>query len=140
MNLRIKQMESEASFILGRRMVFTEAPEQIAQPVFIGNDEYVNGIKDVVSEVTQIKVSNFMQKSRKLPYPETRFLCIYLIKEFQTHTPAMSLKEIGMHFGGMDHSSIIHAIKIAQNLLQTDKQYKKKFEQAHRLLEKKLHL
>jgi chromosomal replication initiator protein len=140
MNLRIKEMESEASFILGRRMIFTDAPEQETQPVFIGNNEYVNGIKEVVGEVVKIKVSDFMKKSRKIPYPETRFMCMYLIKEFMKHTPAMSLKTIGIHFGGLDHSTVIHAVKIADNLLQTDKQYKRNYEQAYRILEKRFNL
>ena len=40
----------------------------------------------------------------------------------------MNLKNIGMYFNGMDHSTIIHNIKKIENDIQTDSAFAQKIE------------
>ena len=35
-----------------------------------------------------------------------------------------SLKTIGMHFGGRDHSTVIHACQTVNDLMETDKRFR----------------
>ncbi|MDH5397570.1 MAG: chromosomal replication initiator protein DnaA, partial [Cyclobacteriaceae bacterium] len=43
-----------------------------------------------------------------------------LAKEFTRH----SLKAIGMHFGGRDHSTVIHSIQAVDDLMDTNATFK----------------
>ena len=42
---------------------------------------------------------------------------MYFSKNVTNH----SFKTIGLHFGGRDHSTVIHEIKMIENLRKTDK-------------------
>ena len=39
--------------------------------------------------------------------------------------PNNSLKSIGNHFGGRDHSTVIHAVQAVNDMIDTDKIFKK---------------
>lgn len=45
---------------------------------------------------------------------------MYFAKEFTSH----SLKSIGYHFGGRDHSTVIHSVQTVSDLIDTDKKFK----------------
>ena len=45
---------------------------------------------------------------------------MYLAKNYTKN----SLKVIGKHFGGRDHSTVIHSCQAVQNLLDTDQEFK----------------
>ena len=45
---------------------------------------------------------------------------MYLAKYFTKN----SLKVIGRHFGGRDHSTVIHSCQAVQNLIDTDGKFK----------------
>ena len=57
-------------------------------------------------------------------------LAMYFTKDYTNH----SLKSIGSHFGGRDHSTVIHALQSVSDMIDTDarfrssvKELKKKF-------------
>lgn len=54
-------------------------------------------------------------KTRKREVVQARQVAMYFCKEFTQH----SLKTIGLHFGGRDHSTVIHAIQSVENQLET---------------------
>lgn len=56
-------------------------------------------------------------KSRKKEIALARQIAMYLCKQMTDH----SLKTIGLHFGGRDHSTVIHAINTVEELMQVDK-------------------
>ncbi|MFQ6611671.1 MAG: chromosomal replication initiator protein DnaA [Fidelibacterota bacterium] len=60
-----------------------------------------------VSESTNVAEKDIVSSSRKMEISEARQISIYLIREI-LGTPLVS---IGMHFGGRDHSTIIHACR-----------------------------
>jgi chromosomal replication initiator protein len=45
---------------------------------------------------------------------------MFLAKNFTKN----SLKAIGKHFGGRDHSTVIHSCQAVQNMIDTDTQFK----------------
>ncbi len=57
----------------------------------------------------------FLSKSRKREYVAIRHTIMYICNENKIGT----LKAIGGFFGGLDHSSVIHAIKTVEELRQT---------------------
>ena len=47
-----------------------------------------------------------------------RQIAMYITKELTN----LSLKSIGYHFGGRDHSTVIHAIQTVSDLMASDKE------------------
>ncbi len=55
-------------------------------------------------------------KTRKKEIAQARQICMYLCKRLTDS----SLKTIGLHFGGRDHSTVIHAINTVEELINKD--------------------
>jgi chromosomal replication initiator protein len=55
-------------------------------------------------------------KTRKKEIAQARQICMYLCKKLTDS----SLKTIGLHFGGRDHSTVIHAINTVEELINKD--------------------
>ena len=55
---------------------------------------------------------------------------MYFAKEYTNH----SLKGIGYHFGGRDHSTVIHAVQSVNDMMDVDANFKSQIEE----LKKKL--
>ena len=72
------------------------------------------------------------EKTRKRNIVQARQLSMYLAKNFTKN----SLKIIGKHFGGRDHSTVIHSCQMVQNLMDTDSEFKDSVKE----LEKKIQL
>ena len=70
-----------------------------------------------VAEATKIKEKEIVGSSRKRPIAEARQISIYLCREIM----GSSLMEIGMNFGGRDHTTILHACRNIENKIKTDK-------------------
>lgn len=69
-----------------------------------------------VSETTHIKEKEIVGASRKMEIAEARQISIYLCREI-LGTPLVS---IGMHFGGRDHSTVLHACRVVENKTKKD--------------------
>ncbi|HOY44683.1 MAG TPA: chromosomal replication initiator protein DnaA [bacterium] len=63
-------------------------------------------------------------KTRKKEIAQARQICMYLCKSLTDS----SLKTIGLHFGGRDHSTVIHAINCTEELMETDGKYRENVE------------
>lgn len=64
-------------------------------------------------------------KWRKREWVEARHIAMYMIKKFTT----LSLKKIGMYFGGRDHSTVLNAIEMVNDHYDTEKNYRKKIDE-----------
>jgi chromosomal replication initiator protein len=80
----------------------------------------VDDIKKAVASHFNIKVSEIISKRRTKNLSFPRHIAMYLCRK---HTTA-SYPEIGEHFGGRDHSSVIHAATVVSSKLSTDAQVK----------------
>lgn len=72
----------------------------------------VEQIQQEVSEHFQVPVSLLTGKSRKQEIVFARQVAMYLIRELTN----ASLKTIGNHFGGRDHTTVMHSINIVEKL------------------------
>ena len=75
------------------------------------SDLRVEDIIQRVSETTHIKERDIIGSSRKMEIAEARQISIYLCREI-LGTPLVT---IGMHFGGRDHSTVLHACRVIGN-------------------------
>ncbi len=80
----------------------------------------IDFIQKAVCDYFEVPVDKLKEKTRKRQVVQARQLSMYLSKNFTKH----SLKAIGKHFGGRDHSTVIHSCQAIQNLMDTDSKFK----------------
>lgn len=76
----------------------------------------IESIQNHVSEICGIDTNKLKEKTRKKEIVEARQIAMYLSK---TMTKS-SLKTIGLHFGGRDHSTVVHAIESVEQRIKTN--------------------
>lgn len=69
-----------------------------------------------VSIITRVSEKDIVSASRKMEIAEARQISIYLCREI-LGTPLVS---IGMHFGGRDHSTVLHACRVVEKKSKED--------------------
>lgn len=79
----------------------------------------VEEIQRAVSEYFGIPEDLIRAKTRKQEVVIARQVAMYIAKELTNS----SLKTIGLHFGGRDHSTVIHAYQSVEDLMKTDDRY-----------------
>lgn len=84
----------------------------------------VDEIKILVSEYYELPIHLLESRSRKQEIALARQMCMFLLKK---HTN-LSLKSIGMHFGGRDHSTVLHACRSIEGFIFTEKAVKSAFD------------
>jgi len=77
-------------------------------------------IQKTVAEYFEVTIESLKAKTRKKEIVTARQVAMYFAKEFTSH----SLKSIGYHFGGRDHSTVIHSVQTVSDLIDTDKKFK----------------
>lgn len=77
-------------------------------------------IQKLVCDFYNIPVEAVKSKTRKREIVQARQIAMYFTKDL---TKA-SLKNIGMYFGGRDHSTVIHACQTVNDLMETDKKFR----------------
>jgi len=80
----------------------------------------IDFIQKAVSEYYGIDIEDLKAKTRKKEIVVARQVSMYFCKEFTNH----SLKSIGYHFGGRDHSTVIHAITTVNDIMETDSSFR----------------
>lgn len=89
-----------------------------------------NIIELLVSEYYGHSLTVIRLKCRRREYVVTRQVMMYLMKRFSN----MSLKDIGGRFH-RDHTTVIHAIRTVNALMETQEQFKKQICELERKLE-----
>ena len=77
-------------------------------------------ITKVVCETLNVEENKIRDKNRRKEVAFARQIAMYLSKELTKS----SLKTIGLHFGGRDHSTVIHAYNCIDNLIEQDNEVK----------------
>lgn len=80
----------------------------------------IDYIQKTVSEYYGINLDDLKAKTRKKEIVTARQVAMYFSKEFTNH----SLKSIGYHFGGRDHSTVIHAVQTVNDIMENDVPYR----------------
>ncbi|MBI5464848.1 MAG: chromosomal replication initiator protein DnaA [Ignavibacteriales bacterium] len=91
----------------------------------------IEKIQHSVCEHFNIPEDLLRAKTRKQEIVEARQAAMYLAKELTSS----SLKTIGLHFGGRDHSTVIHAYQTIEDRMRIDSSFKQQIVQLRRLLE-----
>ncbi|MDM8008854.1 MAG: chromosomal replication initiator protein DnaA [Phycisphaerae bacterium] len=92
-------------------------------------------ISDILQTVTErfdVRLSDLQGKRRHRSLAFPRQVCMYLAREL---TP-LSLEEIGGHFGGRDHTTVLHAIRTISEQRSIDKELEANIRQITDLLRK----
>jgi chromosomal replication initiator protein len=79
----------------------------------------IEEIQRVVCEYFGIPEDLIRGKTRKQEIVNSRQIAMYLAKELTNS----SLKTIGLHFGGRDHSTVIHAYQSVEDQMRLDSKY-----------------
>jgi predicted transcriptional regulator len=87
------------------------------------NQEKARIIKETVARESGISIEKLESKKRYREIVEIRQMAMVLM---QQHT-SLSLKAIGDYFGKRDHSTVLHARRSVEALMETDKSFKKRF-------------
>lgn len=91
----------------------------------------IETIQHVVCEYFSIPEDLIRAKTRKQEIVNGRQIAMYLAKELTNS----SLKTIGLHFGGRDHSTVIHAYQSVEDQMKIDQKYQANVEQLRRKLQ-----
>jgi len=86
----------------------------------ISREVSIEYIQKSVCEYYSVPIEKLKEKTRKRAIVQARQLSMYLAKNFTKN----SLKVIGRHFGGRDHSTVIHSCQAVRDLMDTDKEFK----------------
>lgn len=82
----------------------------------------IDDIQHMVCDYYNVSYDSLLAKTRKREIVQARQIAMYLAKKFTKS----SLKSIGEHFSGKDHTTVIHSCQTVENLMDTDPVYKDK--------------
>ncbi len=91
----------------------------------------VERIQALVAEEYGIPSDLIRSKTRKKEIAEARQVAMFLCTEFTR----LTLKAIGLHFGGRDHATVIHARETVNERIKIEKVFADSVERLHRKLE-----
>ena len=85
----------------------------------ISADVSAEDIINRVADLTNVRSDDIVGPSRRKEIAEARQISVYLCRELL----GLSLSTIGMHFGGRDHTTALHACNKVRNSLKSDKRF-----------------
>ena len=92
----------------------------------------IEDIQRIVCEHLDISEDRIRGKTRKRKVVRARQIAMYFAKRHTQH----SLKDIGLHFGGRDHSTVIHANDTVEERTEADDQFRETVEEIGRKIER----
>ncbi len=112
---------------LTRREIDLELAKQTLKNIVqdIESEVGIDYIQKTISEHFTVKMDDLKAKTRKKEIVIARQVAMFFCKEHTNH----SLKSIGYHFGGRDHSTVIHAVQSVNDMMHVDKNFKEQVEE-----------
>ena len=115
-----------ASLINSGNAVTLEKANELLADAFCEENENaavdIDKIQKKTAESFNIDPSEIVGKRRPANIALARQIAMYLSRKLTTH----SLQEIGRQFGGRDHGTVMHAIKVIGNAMENDENIKRK--------------
>ncbi|MEM7549068.1 MAG: chromosomal replication initiator protein DnaA [Bacteroidota bacterium] len=117
---------------LNRREVNLELAKQTLKNIVkeIDTEVDIDFIQKTVAEAFKVDLENLKAKTRKKEIVIARQVAMYFSKEYTNY----SLKTIGDHFGGRDHSTVIHAVQCVNDMMDMDNKFKSSVEELRKKL------
>ena len=126
-NTNIRELEGVIiSMIAHASLTNVEVDLELAKTILknivshIDSEVGVDYIQKTVGEYFNISIDDMKAKTRKKEVVIARQVAMHFAKDYTNH----SLKSIGYHFGGRDHSTVIYSCKTVQDLMETDAIFK----------------
>ena len=122
-----------ADFHLNREPITVAKAEHIIRDLTCGGEPRRIQIEDILRIVSKhfgVNRSDLLSKRRTRSIVRPRQIGMYLSKQLTSR----SLPEIGRRFGGRDHTTVIHAIRVVQQLISDDPTLREEIELLKRLL------
>ena len=91
----------------------------------------IEGIQKIVAEHFKIRVSDLKSKKRQRAFSVPRQIAMYLSR----NKTESSFPEIGLSFGGKDHTTVMHAVKRIEKARLSDVELRTQIETVERKLE-----
>jgi len=107
---------------LNKRPITLELAKQMIDK-FVKNTVHeisIDFIQKVVCDYFDLPLEVLKSKTRKREVVQARQLAMYFSKSMTKS----SLSNIGIHCGGKDHATVLHACRTVNNLIETDKKFK----------------
>lgn len=107
---------------LTRSEMNLELAKQILKTIVtdIDSEVGIDYIQKTVSDFFNVTLDDLKAKTRKKEIVIARQVAMYFSKDFTNH----SLKSIGYHFGGRDHSTVIHAVQSVNDMIDTNAKFR----------------
>ena len=120
---------------LNRRDIDLELAKQTLKNIVhdIETEVGIDFIQKTVADHFDVSLDDIKSKTRKKEIVIARQVAIYFSKEYTQH----SLKSIGFHFGGRDHSTVIHSVQSVNDMMETDSKFKLSVEDLKKRLKMK---
>ncbi|MDE1193431.1 MAG: chromosomal replication initiator protein DnaA [Arachidicoccus sp.] len=107
---------------LNKRDIDIDLAKKVLRNIIKTNSKEVTieAIQKMVCEYFDVPYNRLLEKTRKREVVQARQITMYLSKAFTKN----SLKTIGEHFGGRDHTTVIHSCQTVKDLMDTDSIFK----------------
>ncbi|ARK13682.1 chromosomal replication initiator protein DnaA [Fibrivirga algicola] len=126
-NTNVRELEGVvvslmAQASLNRREIDLDLAKATLRNIVVNDEKEINidTVQELVADFYNTTIADLKSKSRKREVVYPRQVAMYLAKELTE----LSLKSIGYHFGGRDHSTVIHAIQLVNDLLKENPETK----------------
>ena len=117
-----------ASLINSGNAVTLEKANELLADAFCEENENaavdIDKIQKKTAESFNIDPSEIVGKRRPANIAMARQIAMYLSRKLTTH----SLQEIGRQFGGRDHGTVMHAIKVVGDAIESDENMRRRVE------------
>ncbi|MBK1733697.1 chromosomal replication initiation protein DnaA [Halorhodospira abdelmalekii] len=113
----LRRVTANAQFT-GRSTIDVDFAKEALRDLLALHDKMVtiDNIQKTVAAYYKIRVADLLSKRRSRSVTRPRQLAMSLAKELTSH----SLPEIGDAFGGRDHTTVLHAHRKTQELMESD--------------------
>ena len=85
------------------------------------NDLTIDHIQQIIADYFNLDIESLHSKTRKRNVVQARQLAMFFSKKYTKN----SLSTIGSQIGQRDHATVLHASKTVENLIETDRAFKK---------------
>ena len=84
-------------------------------------DLTIDHIQQIIADYFNLDIESLHSKTRKRNVVQARQLAMFFSKKYTKS----SLSTIGSQIGQRDHATVLHACKTVENLIETDREFKK---------------
>ncbi len=134
----VRELEGSLNRLVAHANLFSrpitlESTQEVLHDILKAHDRRVTieEIQKRVAEHWNIRLADMSSARRARAVARPRQVAMYLAKQLTSR----SLPEIGRKFGNRDHTTVMHAVKVVAELIETDADFGERVELLRRMLE-----